>query len=421
MSVSIKAHKLSENIISLVSLKGLEYILNFLLLPFLVRTLGVERFGAIAFAQGLVQYFVILVDYGFNMTAPRDIAKARTSEEVGKIFVSVMASKILICIVTMGVFFASIFVFRLDKYIDLPLFFAVYIMVIGNIVFPIWFFQGIQQMRYITIVNVLARVITVSSIFWFVRVPEDYLLAAFLQACNMVIAGLFSYYVIFREYRFIFQRPNWKNIRETMIDGWQIFVSTIAINIYTTSNLVILGFITNNTVVGYFSAANKIIDSIKGIMTTVTQAVYPHVSNILRDSRNTAILFLRKFIKIYCGVSFIGSITLFMFACLVVKILFGNGYNETKILLQIMSILPFIISISNVYGVQIMLNFGWQKDFSKILVCAAVFNIFIVVPLTMFWQGTGVVISMILTELLVTVCTFFYVQKLKQIKIFWIK
>ncbi len=416
--MEIKAHKLSENVASLVSLKGLEYILNFILLPFLVRVLGVERFGAIVFMQGIVQYFVILVDYGFNMTAPRDIARVNSKEELATIFSNVMASKIIICTFSTILFFIGVLVFRIYEHLDVALFFSVYIMVIGNIVFPIWFFQGIQQMRYITIVNVLARIITVGLIFFFVRGPSDYLLAAFLQACTMAFAGIFSFFILFREYRFIFRKPTVYGIKETLYDGWNIFVSTIAINIYTTTNIVILGFLTNYTVVGYFSAANKIIDSIKGLMNTITQAVYPHVSQLLRDSKERAVIFLCRFFKIYCGSNLLGSVLLAFLAWLIVRILFGTGYGEATKILQLMAPLPFVISISNVFGIQIMLNFGYQKAFSWMLVVAAVVNLIIVVPLTIEWQGEGVAVSMVLTELLVTLSTFYYVTKIKKIRLF---
>lgn len=416
--MKIKAHKLSENIASLVSLKGLEYILNFVLLPFLVRVLGVERFGAIAFMQGIIQYFIILVDYGFNMTAPRDIARAKDTNEVAQIFSNVIASKIIICFISTILFLLGLAIFQSYICIDLMLFFAVYTMVIGNIVFPIWFFQGIQQMRYITIVNILARIITVSLILFFVRKPEDYLLAAFLQACTTVFAGVFSFYILYTEYRFVFCHPTIYAIKKTLINGWHIFLSTIAINIYTTTNLVILGLITNNTVVGYFSAANKIIDSVKGLMNTVTQAVYPHVSQLLSDSRERAIVFLHKFLKIYCGLNFLGSILLFALAWIIVRILFGLGYEESMHILQIMALLPVIISVSNVFGIQTMLNFGWQKEFSRMLVGAAIFNLMIVIPLAIVWHGEGVAVSMVLTELLVTVCTSYFILKIKRINLF---
>ena len=94
--MKIRFNKLAENITSLISLKGAEYILNFILFPYLVRVLGVERFGAIVFMQSIVQYGIILVDYGFNLTGPRDIARASKKEQISQIFSNIMAGKFLI-------------------------------------------------------------------------------------------------------------------------------------------------------------------------------------------------------------------------------------------------------------------------------------------------------------------------------------
>lgn len=404
-----------------MSLKGLEYLLGFILLPFLVRTLGVERFGAIAFMQGIIQYFVILTDYGFNMTAPRDLAKSENEEEIAGIFTSVVTAKILICTAATAIFLTGAALFRHfygNGSLDIGLFWAVYPLVIGNIVFPIWFFQGIQQMRYITVVSVMARIVMTGLIFILVRGPADYLTAAFLQSCTMALAGFFSIFILFREYPFVFRCPNRNDLVKTLKDGWQIFVSTIAVNIYTTTNLVVLGMLTNNSVVGYFSAANKIIEAFKGLTSTVTQAVYPHVSHMLQESEEKAVIFLKRFFRIYCGLNFIGSILLILLAWLIVRILFGTGYEESVNILMIMGVLPLIISFSNVFGTQTMLAFGWQKDLSKILVGAAVFSLLIVCPLTMIWQGEGTALTMVLTEMLVTACTGYYVTKIKKIRLF---
>ena len=208
--------------------------------------------------------------------------------------------------------------------------------------------------------------------------------------------------------------PSWNGVKAELGNGWHIFLSTIAINIYTTTDTVILGIFTNNTVVGYFTAANKIIDSIKGMLSTVTQAVYPHISKLVQESREKAIVFLHRFLQIYCGPNLIGSLLLVVFAWLVVKILFGPGYEQSILILQVLGTLPFIISISNVFGIQTMLTFGYQKEFSKILVYAAVFSLVIVTPLAYLLQGLGVAITMVLTELFVTIAMLYYVtNKLK--------
>lgn len=416
--MKIRFNKLAENITSLISLKGAEYILNFILFPYLVRVLGVERFGAIVFMQSVVQYGVILVDYGFNLTGPRDIARAYQKEQISRIFSNIMAGKFLLfLVVTLG----SVFMIQLFKTIeyefDSKLYWTVYLLVLGNLVFPVWFFQGIQQMRYITIFNIIARSITVALVFTFVKVPDDYLLAALFQSMTLLLAGLFSLVIIRKNFSYVMVWPTWIGIKNTLIDGWHIFVSTIAINIYTTTNTVVLGALTNNTVVGYFGTANKLIDCVKGVMFTLNQAVYPYVNNKLKEGMIQTISFIKKYFLVYSGGTFLGGSIFFIIAPLVVRILFGSGYEESVFILRLMAFLPFIISISNVFGIQIMLNFGYQKIFSRILVGAAVFDIFLIIPLVQCFQGVGAAITMIIVELMVTLETSYYVLKVKRIKL----
>lgn len=414
--MKLRFNKLAENITSLVSLKGAEYILNFILFPYLVRTLGVERFGAIVFMQGIVQYGIILVDYGFNLTGPRDVARAIGKKQIGQLFSDIMGSK---CILFLMVTLCSILGIKIAHFIgyafDSLLYWSVYLLVLGNLIFPIWFYQGIQQMRYITIFNVLARSITVLLVFLFVKEPGDYLLAALFQSGTLLLAGMFSLVILQKDFSYVFVKPTMEGIKQAFYDGWHVFLSTIAINIYTTTNTVVLGAMTNNTVVGYFGTANKLIDCIKGVMFTFNQAVYPYVSNKLREGKEITLQFLKKYSMLYCGGSFVGGIILLVIAPFIIHILFGKGYNESVFILRLMAFLPFIISISNVFGIQIMLNFGYQKMFSRILVMAAIFDLLLVFPMVKWLAGIGVAFTMIFVEAFVTVCTTLYVVKFKKL------
>jgi len=413
--MKLKIHKLTENIFSLLSLKGLQYIINFLLLPYILYILGATKYGAIIFVQSIVQYFVIIVDYGFNLTGPKDIAKLTDPYKIRYKFTAIITTKISIMFVITTIFIILNYCFNiLSTYESKNLFLASYLLVVGNILFPIWFFQGIQQMKYITIINFFAKCIVVSLIFILVKKPEDYILAALLLSGENIISGFFAIYIIIKKYKNILIVPNAKMIKRELINGWSLFVSTVAINIYTTTNIVLLGLITNTTIVGYFSAANKIIDGIKGAMFSVTQAVYPYISELLKKSKEQTLIFIKQFCRIYVSSCFILSILLFCTAKIIVNLLFGSGYEATTKIFYILSFLPFVISISNVYGIQIMINFGKQKIFSKILFMACILDCLAIYPMVYYYDGIGVAIVMLFAELFITICCLLYVKyKLK--------
>lgn len=409
----MRISKLNENILALTTIKGLEYLLAFITFPYLTRVLRVEMFGAVVFAQGVINYFTLFTDYGFNLLGPKEIAQNDDIAKRGKVFANIFFAKILLLVIATIVFAISVFV--LSKYVNanIWLYAVVYITVIGNVIFPVWFFQGVQQMRYITIVNIIARLFSIAGIFYFVKEPQDYLLAALFQAIVPFIAGICSWIILIKNFPEVLCLPNLKDIKNTLIDGWSIFISTVAINLYTASNIVFLGIFTNPVTVGYFSGAQKIIDNVKQLLGPISQAIYPHISKLVKESPQNVKPFLRKVILVLGGGNLLLSIFIFIFAEPIVDILLGSGYEESVILLRIMAFLPFIIALSNVFGIQIMLPFGMQSTFSTILICAAVLNTCMVIPLILLYQDIGVSVSIVVTESFVTVVMFYVLKKNK--------
>ena len=206
----MKLNKLYENIISLATIKGLEYILAFISFPYLVRVLQVERYGLIIFAQSVVQYFVLFTDYGFNLLGPREIAQHDSVEERGTVFGNVFFAKLLLLFLCTLVFGTGLIILKISSNVDYYLYCIFYLMVIGNVLFPVWFFQGIQQMRYITFVNIVANIIRVVGIFSFVKTPQDYLLAALFQAIVPLIASVFSWIILVKDYPEVLVLPSYK-------------------------------------------------------------------------------------------------------------------------------------------------------------------------------------------------------------------
>ena len=396
-------NKLMGNIVSLFTLKGAEYIISFITLPYLLRVLGPDKYGAITFAQVIMNYGILLVDYGFNLTAPRDIAKADKGD-VSQHFAAIMGAKfiLLVPILCLGVILLTVF----QANIDIWLILCVLPLLLGNVLFPIWYFQGIQQMQFITVFNLLARTASVLAIFILIRSTADYRLAAFLQSIVPLLAGIISLIVLWRRSRELFCLPKWQDVISKFKDGWDIFISTLFINLYTNSNIFILGILTNDTVVGYYSAANKLIEAVKGLLTPISNAIFPHVSVLFKESKVKAIKFLCKVMHILgCG-SFSISLMVFILAEPIVHLVMGEAYRESVLILQIISFLPFIIGLSNIFGIQTMVAFGMQRIFSRILMISAIVNFVLIFPMVMLWQGLGLAITVVIVECFVTITMY---------------
>lgn len=395
---------------SLFTLKGAEYIISFITLPYLLRVLGPDKFGAIAFAQTIMNYGNLFVDYGFNLTAPRDIAKCEKTD-IPQNFAAFYGAKIVLLMPIL--FIGAILILLFKDYLDLLLMLCVLPALLGNVLFPVWYFQGIQEMRFITIFNLIARTASVIAIFAFVNQQADYYLAAFLQSITPILAGIISLLVLYRKTPENFLIPSWLDIKMKLKDGWDIFISTVFISLYTNSNVFILGIMTNDTIVGYYAAANKLIMAVNGLMGPISSAIFPHVSALFKESQEQAILFLRKTVRYIGGLSFMASLGTFILAEPIVHIIMGSAYEESILILRILSFFPFVVALSNIFGVQTMVTFGMQNIFSRILMFSALLNFALIFPLIHFWQGIGLSITVMIVESFVTIVMYLVLRKNK--------
>ncbi|MDK2920334.1 MAG: hypothetical protein PWQ37_3067 [Candidatus Petromonas sp.] len=408
--------RLFSNFVSLAVLQGANYILPLITFPYLVRVLGVEKFGLLAFATATVTYFQILTDYGFNLSATRDISIHRENKEkVQEIFSSVMVIKFGLLILSF--ILLIILVFSFDKFRkDWEIFVLSFGMVVGQVLFPVWFFQGMEKMKYITILNIFAKLLFTVAIFVFVKEQADYWKVPLLNSLGFILAGVLALWIIFRDFKIGFIIPSKSSIKQQLIEGWHIFISTVAISLYTVSNTFILGIFTNNIIVGYYAAAERIIKAVQGLFNPISQSIYPYISKVISESKQRGIELIKKITLIIGGVSFFLSLCLFVFANLIVKLFLGNQYVESIIVLRILAWLPFIIALSNIFGIQTMLNFDYKEAFSKILISASFINIFLAFILVPLYKHIGISISVLISEIFVTSSIYIYLQS-KGIKI----
>jgi PST family polysaccharide transporter len=392
-------------------LQTANYILPFITLPYLVRILGPEKFGLIAFSQAFIQFFIILTDYGFNLSATSEISINRGDiRKISEIFSSVITIKFVLTFFSFAIM--TIAVFSFDKFRrDWYIYFLAFGMVIGQVMFPVWFFQGMEKMKYITFLNILAKLIFTITIFIFIHKASDYIYVPLINSLGFIVAGVLGLCITFKDFGIIFKIPTMENIKYQLKEGWHIFISTVAISLYTISNTFILGLFTNNTIVGYYAAAEKIIKAAQGLQTPISQTIYPYMSKLVNESKSISIIFLRKLTLLIGGIFFFLSLSVFTFAGFIVNILLGNQYEESIIVLRILSFLPFLIVLSNIFGIQTMLTFNYKKNFSNILISASFINIILAILFVPFYKDIGMSFSVLISETFVTFFMFVFLYK----------
>jgi PST family polysaccharide transporter len=393
-------------------LQAANYILPLITLPYLVRILGVEYFGLLAFATATVAYFQIITDYGFNLTATREISIHRDNKEkVIEIFSSVMTIKVILMFVSL--FLLSILVFSFEKFSkDWEIYFLTFGTVVGQVLFPVWFFQGMERMKYITYLNILSKSIFTVAIFVFVQKQSDYYLVPFLTTVGSLLAGVLSLWLVRKEFDVWFVWQKLESIKFYLMEGWYVFLSQLKISLFSSTNIIILGLITNNAAVGYYSAAEKVMRATAMLQGPIVGSIFPYIAKIMKENQELAFIKLKKIIKIGSLVySFIFFLIL-VFAKEITILLFGSQYEESIILLRIMSIVPLSIFLNNIFGTQIMLNINREKQFFIILLIGGIGNLFLCTVLVYLYGALGATISMLIIEIFIMLGMFYNVKDL---------
>jgi len=405
--------RLLSNFMSLSVLQGANYVLPLITLPYLVRVLGPEKYGLIAFAQAFIQYFNILTDYGFNLSATREISIHRdNAQKVSEIFSSVMIIKF--CLLVLSFVIMNILVFSFWKFRqDWLIYYLTFGMVVGQLLFPVWFFQGMEKMKYITFLNITSRLIFTFAIFVFIRQTSDYIYVPLLNLFGYLVAGALALWIVFKGFKVGFKVPSYASLIHQLKEGWYIFISTMAISLYTVSNTFILGIFTNNTIVGYYSGAEKIIKAVQGLLSPISQTIYPHISKLASESKDQALRFIRKMTFLVGGGSFVLSLVIFIFADVIVNILLGNQYLESTAVLRILAFIPFIVALSNVFSVQGLIAFGHFKIIPRIVVFGSLLDIFLIIILYLlsFVNEQSPAIAWLSAEVCVTLLSYKYFKK----------
>jgi PST family polysaccharide transporter len=182
-----------RNALSLYGIQAANYVLPWFTFPYMLRVIGVEKFGAIAFAQAFVSYFDVVTRYGFDFTATREISIHRDdARKLSQIFTATLIAKTILMTLSLVVFSATVLLIPRFRQ-DARLFFITFTVVIANVIFPQWLFQGIEKMEHITYREVGGRLLGLAPIFLFVHRPSDYLIAAGIQSGSLLVAAIAGY------------------------------------------------------------------------------------------------------------------------------------------------------------------------------------------------------------------------------------
>jgi len=403
--------RLLSNFFSLSGIKMASYVLPLITVPYLVRVLGVEKFGLIAFAQAIIQYFVLFTDYGFGLSATKQIAEHKEDKKhISEIFSSVLMIKLLLLLVS--VILLTVFVFSFERFAkDWQLYYLTFGIVIGQAMFPVWYFQGIEKMHITAFVNIIPKVIFAISIFIFVTSAEDYLYVPLINSFGFLLAGLLSLWLAISRFKVSFYFPNFEQMKYQLKEAWHIFLGLIGLNFSILNITFLLGIMTNPTMVGYYAAVEKIIRPLASLNIPVSSAIFPYLSYTAKSDPKKAYTFSKKISLLVSGIMFaVGSI-LFIFSDQIVNFVFGEQFQDSSMILKIMAFIPMLHSLIHIYMIPNMIIYNFKKAYSKILFISFLLSLLSSYVFIKFFRSEGAAFAALLTDIFVLTAMGLYLKK----------
>jgi len=401
-----------HNVINLSSLQIITYVLPIIIVPYLFRVIGPEKFGLIAFAQAFVQYFMIITDYGFNVSATKEISLC--GENRAKIVNTLSAVMTIKAVLTFISFLIlCLVVYFVPRFKDDWMVYALsFGTVLGNTFFPAWFFQGKETMKYTAQLNIIGQFFYAFGIFALIHSHNDYLLLPAITSLSAIITGLLGQYILFTRFDVRFQLPKQKDLQKQLKAGWNVFISVVAINAYTTTRVFAVGLLTNNTLTGFYSVAERIANAVQTFpLYSFTQAVFPRLSKIFHKNQLRAFEIMQQIQRITVIISLIFLPLTFILAPIIVKFVCGGIYPAAVLSLRFLLISVFFIS-ANAFRVQFLLVCGKTDAYSRIHITMAIIGLPLIIILIYSFSYVGAALATTIIEAGVFTLTCLTIRKL---------
>lgn len=400
-SINNNERRITKNFVSLGSVHFLNFLIPLLLTPYIIKKVGIERFGMITLSQIIINYLIIITDYGFNLTATREVAINKDdNSKLNYIFSYVLTTKIILTTIGLLILVVSLLILPYSYEISL-LYLFTFAMVIGQLLTPTWFFQGIENIKILSYFNTVSKILSVIFILSILQTKEDYIYINLMYGIGSIFTGISGLYIAVKYNNIKFSLSPFKVVLEKLREGWEIFITNIVTNLYLGSNLVILGLFGSQEIIGLFGIVERIINASRQILVVFYQVTYPSACSIIYKAKDEIRAFHKNIYYSFSFLVFIFSVFLFLGAKYIIYYFTATENNTLIELLRIMSLVPFIVSL-NIFYNQILLASGYKKTYSYVLVIGSIFNILLNVFLSKYYLAYGTAVAVLLTEIFIT-------------------
>jgi PST family polysaccharide transporter len=393
---------LAQNALSLYGVQFAYYAAPVVTVPYLARVLGPYHWGLVAFAQSFGLYTALIVEFGFSLSATREVARGRGDHhKLAEIFAGVAGAKAAlsaICVLMATAIVIWVPQFRGKRL----LMYAGAASGIAQAYSVAWFYQGLERMRTASAIDILGKMLFVLSVLVFVHTPRDDWRVLCLQCFWYGAATLVLTVIVHRE--FPLHWPALEQVREALKSSASMFLYRSALTLYRGANTLLLGFLVTPVSLAYYAAAEKINNVSLGIVMPLSRAVYPRMSHLAEHDEQAAARLARVSVLLNLSLGWLLCAGLYVFAPFLVRIVLGRAYGPVIPIVRIMALLLPAVACSLVLGCQCMLPLKMDREFTIIAVIGGLFNISAALILVPRYSYFGMAWSVVMTEVLVTLC-----------------
>lgn len=389
--------------LSLLQVAG--YVFPLISMPYLARVIGANGFGKIAFASAIVVWIQTISDWGFNLTATRDVAQNRSNKElVSRIISNVLWARSVLTLLSGLILLVVV---MLVPYLreNADVIFVTFLLVPGHILFPEWFFQAIEKMKYTTFFNLFLKLIFTVAVFVFIHKREDYLIQPLLTTIGYLLCGIGALYLIFKKWGYTLYKPQRTEIYKTIRNSTDVFINNLMPNLYNSFSVMLLGFFGGSTANGIYDGGNRFPVIFYQFQSVLSRAFYPFLSR--RPDKHSF------YAKLNIVSALIGAVFLILLSPLVIKIMLGDEFEKSVVVMQILSFSVVFLAMGYTYGTNFLIINHKERPLRNLTFISSIIGMCVSVPLVYYFSYIGAAVTVLLCRGLLGVGSYVLAKRIK--------
>ena len=384
-----------------------DYFISLILLPFLSRTLLPEGIGLLGMSHTLGIVLFLIIEYGFSLSATRDVANNKNKDEISLLVSKVLIAKFILIIPCMFISIFSLLIVPIFQNQYLLIIFTLFISIFNGFT-PLWYFQGIQKIYPFALLKILIRVLSIIPVFIIVRSPSDFTIVLLFQCISSFLTCTISLFWVLKKNKFTF--VSFRKIIRSLVKGWHTFSLSIAPPLCSLIALFWLSTKLSIDSIGLLNSADRIFKALISLFGPIGQAIYPFLIAQLSINRLKAINQTKKALYLYTFISLVMSVPIFIFAEQLVVWFLGKSFIGSVIILKLFVVSVPLIKISHILGRQWMLSIHLDKIVNIAVIISSIVFLISVLFFYKYYKILSLPISVLISEIFLLIYYLIYLQ-----------